>query len=547
MSARRKSLLWSTSGAVAPTVALSLFGLIAAGGIAFDYARMAGMDTELQSAADQAALAAASQLDGSSTAITRATSAAQTLIVNQTRFANDRDSGTGQLVGRSIGVSSTLTFYSVYNADTDSGTTTTDAKVARFVQVSVNAREAVYALTPVVGLFKSGSIGALATAGLSSAVCKVPPLMLCIPSETFPSNSDIGIGLKLQPGPKTGAWVAGDYGYLDFANGASGLATNLAANSEAVGCFENSGGIETEPGNKASVTKALNTRFDLYDSGVNSCNSTSGDYCPGENVGKDFARKEEVAFRNVSTGSAPPNPGCGATDGTGPNGPKVTVTDFQQYPAAKGFTRDTCHTPAGSPQCTGKFGNGTWDVAGYFAANHPSDTVPSGVAAHRYNVYNWELQNKSERLPSKLLNPGSAAVPSNGGGGGSNGGGGGSNGGGGGSNGGGGGSGNVTYTYTNYCAYPQPKNGTAVVAGPNQKDRRVLTVAAVDCTGLNGKGAVKVKRWVDVFLVEPSTDRTSPYPTEKSEIYVEIIGEATKPGGANAFQYYGRNRPYLLK
>ena len=53
-----------TQGAVAPTVALSLFALIAAGGIAFDYARLAALDTELQNAADQAALAAASQLDG---------------------------------------------------------------------------------------------------------------------------------------------------------------------------------------------------------------------------------------------------------------------------------------------------------------------------------------------------------------------------------------------------------------------------------------------------------------------------------------------------
>jgi len=38
--------------------------LIAAGGIAFDYARLAAMDTELQQAADQAALAAVTQLDG---------------------------------------------------------------------------------------------------------------------------------------------------------------------------------------------------------------------------------------------------------------------------------------------------------------------------------------------------------------------------------------------------------------------------------------------------------------------------------------------------
>ena len=51
-------------GAVAPLIAVALFALIAVAGIAFDYARVAGMDTELQSAADQAALAAASQLDG---------------------------------------------------------------------------------------------------------------------------------------------------------------------------------------------------------------------------------------------------------------------------------------------------------------------------------------------------------------------------------------------------------------------------------------------------------------------------------------------------
>ena len=54
-----RRLLQSTKGSVAPTVALSLVGLVAAGGIAFDYARLASMDTELQNAADQAALAAA--------------------------------------------------------------------------------------------------------------------------------------------------------------------------------------------------------------------------------------------------------------------------------------------------------------------------------------------------------------------------------------------------------------------------------------------------------------------------------------------------------
>src|SRR6476659_8128527 len=82
-------LFSSDRAAIAPTVALALFGLIAAGGIAFDYSRVASMDTELQSAADQAALAAATQLDGEDGARDGATTAARELIANLTYFAND--------------------------------------------------------------------------------------------------------------------------------------------------------------------------------------------------------------------------------------------------------------------------------------------------------------------------------------------------------------------------------------------------------------------------------------------------------------------------
>ena len=46
-----RRLAHNNSGAVAPTVALSLVALIAAGGIAFDYSRLASLDTELQGAA----------------------------------------------------------------------------------------------------------------------------------------------------------------------------------------------------------------------------------------------------------------------------------------------------------------------------------------------------------------------------------------------------------------------------------------------------------------------------------------------------------------
>src|SRR5687767_1325319 len=89
-----KQLWRRTDGAVAPTVALSMFGLIAAGGLAFDYARLAAMDTELQQAADQAALAAATQLDRTEDSQDNAEAAIQgpaagRLAANLTRFAND--------------------------------------------------------------------------------------------------------------------------------------------------------------------------------------------------------------------------------------------------------------------------------------------------------------------------------------------------------------------------------------------------------------------------------------------------------------------------
>ena len=520
--------LWSDqSGAIAAVYALALPALIAVGGIAFDYARLAAMDTELQNAADQAALAAASQLDGRDDAITRAISAAQGMVVNKTRFANDGDaSGTNVTVP-------ILTFYTNYNATTDvPGSITNDGSEANFVQVTVGEREAVYALTPVVAAIRSGKIAASAVAGIGSGICEVPPLMFCAPTNNFPDAADIGKGVRLQPGPANGAWAPGDYGYLDFGNGASGLSTNLGSNQSGQGCFDNSGGIDTEPGNKASVTKALNSRFDIYEPSVTACNSSNGDFCPAENARKDFSRKEVFEYKNLPYSEGPGNPDiplpanypANAICGQTPISPAATVTtsSFDQSATTKGFTRDTCHI---NGTCTSNFGNGTWDVASYFAANHPTATVPSGAGATRYSVYKWELADQANRMSAKEVGSDPARFKITGRG----------------------ANRKIDFTITKYCAHTKPVNGTGVVASATQKDRRVVQVAAVDCAGLNGKGKVKVLQWVDVFLVEPSWDRSTPYATGKSQIYGEIIGVATKPDGSSAFQYFSRNRPYLVK
>lgn len=514
-------------GAVAPTVALSLFALIACGGVAFDYAHMAALDTELQNAADQAALAAATQLDGSTDACKRAGAAASSLLTNTTLFSNDGGSRTIAVPDETAcDATGNIRFYQTYNQTTDTpGSPATSDANARVVVVQVSGREAKFALTPIVRVFTSGTLNAEAAASLGSAVCKVPPMMICMPSggADFPTAADIGKGVLLQPGPSTGAWVAGNYGYLDFGNGASGLKTNLAMNQETAGCYDNTNGIDTEPGNNASVNDYLNTRFDLYANPLKkaNCSTATGDYCPAENTRKDLVRTEVVTVSGTAT-TTPARPACGDAS--------ASVSDFAQGNETKGFPRDDCHI-AGT--CAGgNYGDGTWGRAAYFAALHPSDTVAAVATAMgktaatlmRWDVYKWELADKANRMKALLTNPGDAPSFKEKGN-----------------------SGNGTWTFTNKCAYPYPVNGTAVVASATQKDRRVLTIAAVDCAGMNGKSPARVKRFVDVFLVEPSLSRSTPYATGSSQIYAEIISAASKPNGENAYQYYLRQRPRLLK
>ena len=175
MRAGSRRLIRNGLGAVAPTVALSLFALIGVGGLAFDYARLASMDTELQSAADQAALAAATQLDGDDGACGRAIQAATTRLAaeapwlaNETRFANDsggllvQTTSTG---GTSCTGHPNVTFWQ----DEDMVTPADGDATANFVQVQVEAREANYALTPVIGIISSGAISARALAGMQGS------------------------------------------------------------------------------------------------------------------------------------------------------------------------------------------------------------------------------------------------------------------------------------------------------------------------------------------------------------------------------------------
>jgi hypothetical protein len=513
--------LADSTGAVAPTVALSLFALIGAGGIAFDYARLATMDSELQNAADEAALAAATQLDGQDGAIERAVAAAENLLTNETRFAND-----GQ--GRAVGDLS-FTFYESYDGQADEpGSETRSSAEAKIVRVAVGGREAFYALTPIVGALRSGAITAEAVAGMTVARCKVPPLMVCNPDPGGDPEFDgdhAGKGLRLAARQKASdPYGPGNFGFLDSGydpgGGAAVLRRALGQENFAQNCLA-SDSVLSEPAASAAALDALNARFDIYSSDIQ-VNGVCGDgQCPpSANVRKDL-------MRDAAGGAG----ACGPADEQpGEKGWKLLPAAGRYLPPANaaltrgqraalypmGHPRDICHSLSASGACPGgRLGTGLWDRAAYFQSNYGANFPWAGIAAlgpraTRYQTYLWELRNQLSARPSGL---------------------------------------NVRFNVPGGGrVHNQPVCQPAGAVAPiGDIDRRRLTVAVVNCTGAAGspgKKRLEPVKWLDVFLVEPSWNRDR---TSDTDLYVEIIGEARIAGPGGTLHQVERAVPYLIR
>ncbi|ALE16857.1 Von Willebrand factor type A domain protein, associated with Flp pilus assembly [Altererythrobacter epoxidivorans] len=538
-------------GAVAATYALVLIPLIAVVGLGFDYARVMGMDTELQNAADQAALAGASQLDGTSGSMERAINAATgNLVTNSTILSNDGTGGTISITD----TSTQIVFYET-KADAEAGTggftDTSKFSDARFIQVTVDTRDANFAFTPLVGAV-TGSLNAAAVAGMGSALCRVPPLMICNPEETSTNKTmdvaaHVGQGLLAKPGGGSGGWAPGNYGYLDvgLANGAVGVRQALGWG--AIGnCISQNGAeayqTDTQTGNIANAPEAMNTRFDVYD--VNACQA--GNPCPSAiNVTKDFVRPLDSA------------PGSGKTCevNTSQGGWRLPATAQSYFPAdgtsnftgtvlAMGHPRDKCHaTYDGAPgNCKNSFfGNGIWDRDAYFRTHYKkadgsgwtnadwtaalaTATLNSSTSVAnitRYDVYKWEEEKRGtlqqgatvlDTVPptatgSQLVSKGQAVCSA--------------------------------------------QHGYGAISNP---DRRKMTIAVVNCnqqeSKLRGKKPVTIAQWIDVFLVQAAADRKDggKHYTGKDEIYVEIIKEVIlKSSGETDGVTLRRDVPYLVR
>lgn len=513
-------------GAVAPTIALSLFALIAAGGVAFDYARMASLDTELQNAADQAALAGASQLDGNLGACSRAAAAARTMITNLTFMANDGGSNTVAIANEpGCDAAGNVRFYQ----NIAKTTAATSDENAKFIEVQVNPRTANYALTPVVAAFSSGPLNATAFAGLGEAICRVPPLMMCNPKEAadpdFTIANYVGKGVRLIANDGGGNYGPGNFGFLDVGqgNGAAALMKALGRQGDPGNCSSGST-VTTEPGNMVNLRDALNTRFDMYQNGLNQACGSTGTLCPpSANSRKDLFRQ--------GTG----NNACGFVTGNQPGWAEVTSLAYP--PAAltsdrilteaeidalgpMGYPRDICHALSVTGACaSGIIGDGDWDRYAYFRSHRGLNYATEGqsVAAMntflqntfgttsptRYQVYAYELANAASRLrPVSIAGKVAHGSP--------------------------------------VCLPP------GISPGPTTIDRRVLSVAVVNCQaeGVSGKTTgVEVTKWIDIFLVEPTARRQR---TETHDVYAEFVGESAN-AAEGSIQVVKKAVPYLIE
>ena len=527
------------AGAVAPIYAIAITALVAIAGVGFDYGRMASLDTELQNASDQAALAGVSQLDGQAGACARASAAVTGFVANSTRFAND---GATPLVAFQNEAGCDATGSIRFWQDKEKVTAATTDANARYIEVITDVRTARYALTPIVGAITSGQMGAAAMAGLGSSICKVPPIMICSPDPSQPFDADAKRGLGIvatghssgksnNQGGNAGTngnttWSPGDFGFLQIQDdGTAGgrnskLLRALAYLNPPIDCVSVDNN-KVSTGNPQGLYDAINTRFDIYDfnsSGAGNVLATcQGADCPSApNVVKDMINTKPAISCKIKQGAGNnggwelPALNSELKPITKSGSTNSTLFDDNGVISFMGLPRDNCHYTSynGSGLCaggTGRFGNGIWDRADYFKVNHKSgatvDYPPDWTNITRYDTYLWELNNS--KVPNLNGANGQRGAP--------------------------------------VCFAGSPA-GT--------RDRRVLTVAVVNnCASLTGASQpVQIGEFADVFLVEPAIDDPRRYNAFKDDIYMEIIGKSKVAGsGTYSTQQVRRDVPYLVR
>jgi hypothetical protein len=242
-----------------------LFFLLGFVAIAFDFGRLFIVKTELQTAMDSCALAAAQELDGQANALTRARSAGATAAnLNRVNLQSDNWDGKGQVSDADI------TFKDGTYMDT-----ITPAS-ARYAQCQHRQDGVRMWLLHAMGAFtgdraanpasRSVLASAVATRASAQSTCPIPVALKARAGGTPGNNFGFQVGEWVTVYDKAGGAGAGEMGWynLDGSSNASETAAELAEGGR---CGTRVGDTLGTPGAQTSVDRIWNYRFGVYKNG----------------------------------------------------------------------------------------------------------------------------------------------------------------------------------------------------------------------------------------------------------------------------------------
>lgn len=476
MKNRSFGFLAARDGAIAVIFAIGLSVVAGIWALSIDLGRAWNLETQLQNAADAAALACASQLDQETGALARARLAAMGGLVQNTQsFAQDGAGANVTITANDI------VFYSDIAAKT---VTTADAN-ATYCEVTASPRSVNVIFAALISNVSTISPRARAVAELATAHCRIPPILICNPDAPNPfdpvAHRGKGITLKNQGG---GGLAPGNFGLLALPSQAKAiLSTNDIRDAwgrvrPMAECF--GGTVTTKPGQATAIRQGLNMRFDIFFQGTHQVPSgedpvkINPNYTPALNNVKGLTPGIQCSYQHPQ--------GWNKTADHKYNKENETILPTSPI-AAMGFPRDECaYGPAGACNVNvggTHIGDGNWAYDTYMQINHPTMAAPAtpvppipdldgvtGGNPTRHEVYSWELDNLLSEAPPENAPP---------------------------------------MCHTNPWS--------------PQLNRRVISAAVVDCSKLTGTTTIKPEAWVDLFLTEPMGVYDG-----ANDLYAEIMG-----------------------
>jgi hypothetical protein len=318
-------------GSVIITVCLVMLFLLGFMGIALDFGHLFVVKTELQTAMDSCALAAAQELDGESSALTRASSAGQTAgNLNNVNFQSSTWSDKGQLVDTDI------TFRdAAYNV-------TTVPANAKYAQCQHTQPAVQLWLLQAMGAFSGNTTlypntqnvmaNAVAARAHAQSACPLPLALKPNPGGVAP---DYGftpgqwIVLLTAQGAATGGQIG--WANLDGSNGAAETTAEMNGH-----CGTKIGDTLGTPGVQASVARAWNSRFGIYGGGSSPATS------PPDWTGYAYTAKNWPSKSHAYDGPVP-----AASPNTATSANYITKRDAWASCANTGTSVSTCESITG--------------------------------------------------------------------------------------------------------------------------------------------------------------------------------------------------------